>query len=319
VRIGPREAGLAAVGCALAVAAANLLLPWYAVPTGQGLHLVFRGDLVAQGGIFYEQELLWLPLGAAFVGLLAGLAVAFLHGPTGRSPAAPRWLLATLAAAGTTLLLCGARWLGFYAARLLDPGPTLVHLHVVPYLDLLGGALLVAAAALLWGVPEPGQRRSLLAAGVAAAALVALPALPLAVNRPDGFHYDELTVEMARVVGAAGARAALDLAQARFVLLAVAVLAGVAALPRRGRPLLEGAVRVAAGLGALATGALEGLFLADAGGLAAGVQPWWNPALPLGALGLAAVALWPARQSKSGRGAAAKAVRTEPAPARPSK
>lgn len=222
-----------------AVLAACLWLPWLATRTlgEESYRDVGRAELLARDPIAYERVLLDLPLAAAAVAVLASLAM--VRWPRAGAVAAARW---AVAAAGIALLACSSRWLGFYAARLWDAGPSLAHLHIVPYAQLGLGLLLAPQAWMAWraraGPASPEHARLALVLALGLAGLLATPLLPYAVH-PTGFRYDELTLAAVAATGGSAARGAAwalaGLAAASVALAAIA-LAGLGArtpAPRR--------------------------------------------------------------------------------------
>lgn len=234
---GPRALAAVQAIAAVAVLAGSLALPWLGARSlgDDPYREVDRAELVARGPLPYERVLLDLPLLAASAAAVAAAASAFR--PNGRIAAAADWVLA---AAGVALLACATRWLGLYLARLWDPGPSLLHLHAVPYLHLGLGVLLLPAgwraAARLARGRSPRSANALALLGFGLAGLLATPLLPYAVHRADGFHYDEFTLASVAATGEAAARrvgwALLGLCAASGALVAVS-LARLAVAARR--------------------------------------------------------------------------------------
>jgi hypothetical protein len=198
--------GLSVLLSSLAALAANLLLPVLWV-YGRPGHTVLASDLAASSVVPYERQLLGWPLYACGVAALLGATLVLLAAMprAGGRHRASLTLAATAGAgaAGFFLALTGSRWVGFYAARLMDQGPTLFHLQAVPYVNLAVGALLLALAVpVVWHrIRSPSlpawARAGGWVLGACAAALLALPLLPTAVTTApgSGFHYDELSLE----------------------------------------------------------------------------------------------------------------------------
>lgn len=187
----------------------NLVLPWLAITAqgdGEGQTLdrgeakaLFGGD----DGPGYFKSLLWWPLLAFgfLMGIGLGLFVIDL---------VPMWLgvkrslqagLGVLGAYfGFLVALTGFRWLGFYINTIWDSGPTPLHLHVVPYLNLviglvaLGGCAFVALAGLSFirAGPDRGRlgapaRRTIgFTIAVVAVSLMLFPMLPFGSEKLDG-------------------------------------------------------------------------------------------------------------------------------------
>ncbi|HEX2066142.1 MAG TPA: hypothetical protein VHI93_04950, partial [Candidatus Thermoplasmatota archaeon] len=281
---GVRSLAFALLG--LAGLAANLSLPILWVPGSPG-RLAFRDDLAQPAAVPYERHLADWPIQAGVAVAVLGVFLLLL---TLRPAWAGRWhtmardaLVASCGAGGLLLALVGARWLGFYLARLLDNGPALVHLHAVPYLDLaLGLAILGCSIQALW----PAARTALrspegIALAVCLAGLLLLPALPAAVAEAGGvrFHYDEVSLETLfgrpPSVAAAG-----DWTWARLLLDATAVVAAGAVAWRLLR--LPGArwAPLSIPLPLAGATAFAVQFFLHAGGLPGHATPWPNP-LPL--------------------------------------
>lgn len=193
-----------------------------------------RDDLRDPDAVDYEQRLLvWPVIGYAVAMAIGGLAAATagIAGRVGRVVArleAPA--LGVLAYAGLLVALTGTRWLGFYWARLADEQPPLVHLDVVPYLNLATGLAFVATAWLLSRHTRGWPVRDLLPAAAAALSLLLLPLVPLGqVHFPGGaFRLDALTLA---ILGEhdAGFGAPESLGLARWMLWACLYASAVAA------------------------------------------------------------------------------------------
>lgn len=153
-------------------------------------------------------------------------------------------LLAALAFAGFLLLLDAFRWIGLYAASLMDDGASPLHLHLFPYLVLLLGAVLLLGSGILLArkvrhllVTRADSealddlRPPLWIALAATLGLLLLPLLPLAaLNTGSGGAYvNEGELDAARSPDAFGlAEAANDYATARGLLWLIFYLAWAA-------------------------------------------------------------------------------------------
>lgn len=215
-----------------AVLAACLWQPWLATRAlGEDPYRdVGRTELLARDPIAYERILLDLPLAAAAAAVVASLVIA--RWPRGAPLVAARWVVAV---ASLALLACSSRWLGFYGARLWDPGPSLAHLHVVPYAQLAVGLVLAPQGWYAWrdragpATPRHVRRLSFVFA-LGLAGLLATPLVPYAVHAGGGFHYDELTLATVAATGGSAARGvawALGGLAAASVALAALAVAGL--------------------------------------------------------------------------------------------
>lgn len=289
--------GLLLVFLGLAALAAHLALPVLWVPGSQGIpgRLAYREDLVQPTAVPYERHLMAWPVAAAVaVAVLGAAALALTLRPQwggGHAPAVRDALLAGCGAGGFVLALTGARWLGFYTARLLDSGPTIVHLHVAPYASLAAGLAAVGGCLqALWPTVRAALR---LPAGLALAACLAglllVPLLPVATTDAAGgrFHYDEVSLEtlfghppsVATVEEWTWGRLLLD---ATAGVAAAALAWGLLRLPgSRWAPLA-----VALPLGGATAFAVR--FYLGVGGIPVQATPWPNP------LPLVLLALWAA-------------------------
>lgn len=225
---GPAAAGLALAAVGALSLWAHLRLPWMRGVVGLGRYRpLYREDILSHTPVAYERGLVHWPVAASAVVVALGLAVATVAWRDARreTPRTVAWALAVVP--GYVFVLVGARWFGFYLARLADSGPSIVHLHVVPYLQVVLGAALLwlgGRAVLRWWrlAPPPGAHVRT-AAGLALAAAATLPLLPLlpfavAHSSLGSFHYDELTLAVLASSPAAPAnRAAVLVGQVRQV------------------------------------------------------------------------------------------------------
>lgn len=212
LRVRPPEpiaclVGILVVSVAAFTLASNFNLPWLAftVPQPDGESVAMRSDLRDADAVPYEQRLLTWPPAAATGMAAIGVAVVIgsylprLGGPQSRFALA--WATGFV---GFILALTGTRWLGFYIARLVDTGPTLVHLHAAPYVNLGVGTVLVAAAVAVivrLGARDPDTwttgKWPAASVAVAALGLLTLPLLPFAFTPVFGdvvFATDALTL-----------------------------------------------------------------------------------------------------------------------------
>jgi hypothetical protein len=189
-------------------------------------------------------------------------------------------------ACGVALLWSAVEWMGFGAARLLDPGRLLARPDLAPACALVGGAVALGVGGFLvrpaWeGVVPRGVAPWLLAA---ATALLLLPLLPAAVTTASGsaFHYDEISL------ASKGAGEPDLLAPAAWGWLRIAVvadlgLACVAALWWSSARLSKGwlARLPAVGAAVAALAATWAVFYLRVGEMAGGTVAWANPLPPL--------------------------------------
>lgn len=330
-RLWPPTRHAALASCALLLVATCALVVWinfrlawlrYAIPqpgtTGRGYYSNLRNP----HAVDYEQALLVLPWAAtAVISALALLIIVRCIGGE-RFDAAERrfrllvlWLLGT---AGFTIALTGTRWLGFYLARRADTGAPLVHLHVVPYVNLAFGILILALAtgavvhdlrATVW--PSRVHRWAPLAAATSAFALLTLPLIPFArVPYPGDYHFhiDEFTLA---VMGARedgwGLTASRTLALMRILMWVAFAASSAAAIAGHAR--VTGVLprsydwvhRVMIANGAIAAvGAiLTARFIERLLALREGTTLGWNPVLPLTFLTLGALTVLYARAARA--------------------
>lgn len=243
---------VAAQRLCLAVAAALLVsgaaLAWIAwtgawlvvtAPDAQAA-TIERQDILARNHSPYESALLQWPLitAASLVAaaVLLGGAAMWARGqrPPTRGLVLSAWWLVTY---GCFLsLLVGLRWFGFYAARALDPGPSMFRPGPAAFTTAAVGALGLALCLGLVGVVSPaaprsrGQRLSRWNAAiglVAAGVLCALALVP--VGRSGDYLIDELTLGAIEQAPAnALHEVATGLALARSLLWACVGLAALA-------------------------------------------------------------------------------------------
>lgn len=172
---------------------ANLLAPLlsFTFPRPDGSHVAAWADLRNPTSIAYEQSLLILPLVAyALVVVFGGFMIlrGRATGPLAEKLAHwkfPATIL--LGYAGFILTLTGMRWLGFYIVHLMQDGQSLTHLHVVPYLNLVFGALLLAGSirSIFLNhqrtvIGRPHHKWAFRIIGTAMAGLLLMPLLPFA-------------------------------------------------------------------------------------------------------------------------------------------
>lgn len=202
--------GLGLLALAAFGVAVDLRLPWLMIDPGEDIPKTFRhwDDLRDPDAVAYEQRLLVWPLVAYGAATLVGAGMVLRsYRPAGGG----RWFEPAAAWAtgyvGFVLALTGTRWLGFYFARLSETGPTIVHLHAAPYVNLGTGMILIGAAT-AWIATDlrrwQGRPRTALwssvSAGVAALGLLTLPLIPFAETRFFGgfvFPVDEFTIAVA--------------------------------------------------------------------------------------------------------------------------
>ncbi len=216
----PRPAGLTTAGIfggavvLLAVLGLilNLTLPWVVesgfagFEGGQEVETKDRGDIkddYEQAGsagfdLDYEHRLLDWPLAAFIVSMVAGLvlvAIDFIPGLwRGAHRAVQSLLLLTLGFFGFLLALTGTRWLGQYFSHLFSDSQQTFHLHAVPYLNFVLGAVILVGAGVLLARPlrdlmsarkqeglfgTSAVQFSGIAVIMAVAALLLMPLLPL--------------------------------------------------------------------------------------------------------------------------------------------
>lgn len=225
-------AALGVLGVSAATLYGNFHWSWIRVLAGNPwrFYAIGRDQLAALEATPYEQGTLLVPpvaLAGLMVGALAVCIVRFIA-LARLAPAIELASGAVVALSGFMLSLTGTRWLGFYVARLWDPGPPILHLALVPYLNLFAGLMgLALGLRLLWPMLREAPLATGLAAGIAAGGALLTPILPHATVPLEGgglFHLDELTLETERAALARPGSAILALLpQARttvFFLLA---------------------------------------------------------------------------------------------------
>lgn len=302
----------------------NFRLAWlrFANPQPGTSGLAYYDDLRNPNAVAYEQALLILPwVAAAAISALAVLIIIRCIGNERFDEAERKfrlpalWLLGT---AGFTIALTGTRWLGFYLARRADTGPALLHLHVVPYVNLAFGLLILVLAAsvvvhdlraTVW--PSRVHRWALLAAATSAFALLTLPLIPFAhIPYPGGvhFHMDEYTlVVMGARKDAWDLTASRTLALARILLWVGFAASSAAAIASHARA--TGIIpqhwawvqhlMIANGALAVAGAILTARFIERLLALRDGTTLEWNPVLPLAFLTLGALTVLYARAARA--------------------
>jgi hypothetical protein len=224
----PRRArGLGLVGfygtflvlLAVAGIVVNASLPWLTshpdenvgepVAPNLGSGVLDRSGLANERAVnpYFDRLVGWPMVSYTFL-ILVGLLIAGIDELQNVTIASHRMmqviLLGASAFLGFIVLLTGTRWFGLYVNAILDEGPTPIHLHMAPYLNLVIGAVVFGASTRLllrrWRVMRLEHSRGYFAIEDidvaknlilgAAAILLLLPLLPFAsIGTDEGTAY----------------------------------------------------------------------------------------------------------------------------------